>query len=327
MMLTAQQMQSLPDFFLDIPDPRRPQGRRHSLLPCWPSLVLRSCVACVATKRSPTGRKVSAQGQREIPLPSGQRAIRGAERIDHSRCHDSCRSIDLERSVQRWNQAYGQQDSTLAIDGKTMCNALDKNGHQTHVMSVVGHHTKSCYTQKKSAACPPRGDSEELKQTNEIGMAIPLLDSVDLKDKDITADALLTQRKLAEYLVLKRQAHYHFTVKGNQATLLEDLALIFNDRKQPNFVMHDPPDHGRIETRKSGPPLHSTVISTSPMSAKPSPSNGSPSTKKPANPPTKSPTASPAVLPNKPRPPFARNQPWPLDHRKQLPLHSGLELR
>jgi predicted transposase YbfD/YdcC len=81
-------------------------------------------------------------------------------------------------------------------------------------------------------------------------MAIPLLDALDLKGKDITADALLTQRKLAEYLVTKRHAHYHFTVKANQATLLNDLAVNFKDRKQPDFVMHDPPDHGRIETRK-----------------------------------------------------------------------------
>jgi len=81
-------------------------------------------------------------------------------------------------------------------------------------------------------------------------MAIPLLDTLDLKDKDITADALLTQRKLADYLVVKRQAHYHFTVKANQATLLQDVTLIFQNRKQPHCVIHDPPDHGRIETRK-----------------------------------------------------------------------------
>jgi hypothetical protein len=31
MMLTADQMRSLPDFFTDIPDPRRAQGRRHRL--------------------------------------------------------------------------------------------------------------------------------------------------------------------------------------------------------------------------------------------------------------------------------------------------------
>ena len=81
-------------------------------------------------------------------------------------------------------------------------------------------------------------------------MAIPLLDSLDLKDTDITADALLTQRKLAEYLVDKRKAHFHFIVKANQASLLYDLMLLFNDRKQPDFVRLDPPDHGRIETRQ-----------------------------------------------------------------------------
>ena len=81
-------------------------------------------------------------------------------------------------------------------------------------------------------------------------MTIPLLKTIDLKDKDITADALLTQRKLAEYLVKKRKAHYHFTVKANQPTLLEDIALFFQERKQPDFVEHTPPDHGRIETRK-----------------------------------------------------------------------------
>ena len=81
-------------------------------------------------------------------------------------------------------------------------------------------------------------------------MAIPLLDQIDLCGKDLTADALLTQRKLADYLVDTRKAHYHFTVKANQPSLLDDLVRFFNDRKQPDFISHDPPDHGRIETRK-----------------------------------------------------------------------------
>ena len=41
-----------------------------------------------------------------------------------------------------------------------------------------------------------------------------------------------------------------FTVKGNQRGVLEDVALWFQDRKQPDFVQHKPPNHGRIETRK-----------------------------------------------------------------------------
>jgi len=48
------------------------------------------------------------------------------------------------------------------------------------------------------------------KRTNEIKTAIPLLDAIDIQNKDITADALLTQRHFADYLVQKRNAHYHF---------------------------------------------------------------------------------------------------------------------
>jgi predicted transposase YbfD/YdcC len=96
----------------------------------------------------------------------------------------------------------------------------------------------------------PIGNSEEVKRTNEIKMAIPLLDAIDIHGKDISADALLTQRELAEYLVTQRKAHYHFTVKGNQSGVLKDLQLYFQDRKQPQFVEPSAPDHGRIETRK-----------------------------------------------------------------------------
>lgn len=80
-------------------------------------------------------------------------------------------------------------------------------------------------------------------------MFIPLLDVIDIQGKDITADALLTQRKLATYLV-QRGAHYHFTAKGNQTTLQADIALLFQDRQEPAFVEVSPPDHGRIETRR-----------------------------------------------------------------------------
>jgi hypothetical protein len=57
--------------------------------------------------------------------------------------------VYLDRALQRWNGAYGKDDESLALDGKTMCNAIDDAGHQTHIMSVIGHETKTCYTQKK----------------------------------------------------------------------------------------------------------------------------------------------------------------------------------
>ena len=80
-------------------------------------------------------------------------------------------------------------------------------------------------------------------------MFTALLDAIDIKGRLITADALLTQRKLADYLV-QRGAHYHFTAKGNQATLEKDIALLFEKRKTPDFCDVSPPDHGRIETRR-----------------------------------------------------------------------------
>ena len=80
-------------------------------------------------------------------------------------------------------------------------------------------------------------------------MAIPLLANCDISGKDITADALLTQRALASYIV-GQQANYHFTVKGNQPTLERDIALLFENRQTAHFVEVTPPDHGRIETRR-----------------------------------------------------------------------------
>lgn len=93
-------------------------------------------------------------------------------------------------------------------------------------------------------------DASVAKPTNEIKMAIPVLEPLPLAGKDITADALLTQRRLARYLVEERQAHYHFTVKGNQPRLLEDLTHYFQERRQPDFVEATSADHGRIETRR-----------------------------------------------------------------------------
>ena len=80
-------------------------------------------------------------------------------------------------------------------------------------------------------------------------MFIPLIEGMDIAGKTITADALLTQRKLARFLVEQRRAHYLFTVKENQPTLLADIRLFFEDRGQPDF--REPPTlvHGRIESR------------------------------------------------------------------------------
>jgi hypothetical protein len=156
-MLSAEQMRSLPDFFIDIADPRRAQGRRHSL----PTVLAIAAGAILCGMR---GYKAIADWAQSLGPKARERfrcrrVNRGYVVPSESIIRDVMIRVDptdLDRSLKRWNQTFGQDDTTLAIDGKTMCNALDPNGHQTHVMSVVGHHTKTCYTQKKSAACHAR---------------------------------------------------------------------------------------------------------------------------------------------------------------------------
>ena len=101
---------------------------------------------------------------------------------------------------------------------------------------------------KKVGTLPVEGSDEE-KQTNEIKTANPLLDAIDIQGKTITADALLTQRDIARYLVEQRGAHYHFTVKGNQKQLLEDITFYFDNIDRAADFTTTECGHGRIETR------------------------------------------------------------------------------
>jgi len=81
-------------------------------------------------------------------------------------------------------------------------------------------------------------------------MVIALLEAIEVSGRDITADALHTQRKLATYLVDERHAHYCLSVKGNQPTLQADIELLFRNRGHPQFTQTTSGEHGRIETRR-----------------------------------------------------------------------------
>ena len=151
MMLAAEHMSALPSYFKDIADPRRAQGRRHPL-----PVVL--AIAAGATLCGMDGYKAMAGWARDLGVKARERFGCRMERRQRlvpseSIIGDVLVRVEpdaLDRALQRWNADYGQVDQSLAIDGKTMCNAIDQAGRQTHIMSVVGHETAQCYTQKKS---------------------------------------------------------------------------------------------------------------------------------------------------------------------------------
>jgi Domain of unknown function (DUF4338)/DDE_Tnp_1-associated len=153
MMMRAEHMRALPDFFSLIRDPRRAQGRRHRL----PTVLAIAAGAILCGMR---GYKAIADWAHSL----GPKALArfGCRRDDaghylvpsESIIRDCLIRVDpqaLDQALQCWNAAFAQRDESLAIDGKTMCNAIDALGQQTHLMSVIGHASTICYTQKKSA--------------------------------------------------------------------------------------------------------------------------------------------------------------------------------
>jgi hypothetical protein len=155
LMLSAEKMQSLYDYFTDIPDPRRAEGRRHSL----PTVLAISAAAVLCGMQ---GYKAIWDWAKALG-PKGRerfrcRFVKGSFQIPSEGIfRDVLIRVNpeqLDPALQQWHKAHGQEDESLAIAGKTMNNAIAAEGRQTHVMSAIGHQSKDCYTQKKSALCP-----------------------------------------------------------------------------------------------------------------------------------------------------------------------------
>jgi hypothetical protein len=155
MKLSAAQMRSLPSFFSEIPDPRRSQGRRHRL--CTVLALSAGAVLCGMRGYRGISDWVQSLGPKARQRFGCRREKGGYVVPSESIIRNVLIRVDpghLDAALQRWNQAYAGQDQSLAIDGKTMCNALDQQGRPTHILSVVGHQTQNCYAQKKLALCP-----------------------------------------------------------------------------------------------------------------------------------------------------------------------------
>lgn len=150
MKLTAEQMLSLFDFFKGIDDPRRAQGKKHSM----PTILALAAGAILCGMRGykdisvwvqALGQKARSRfrcrkrdGHYEVPSLSVIRSALVSVNPDQ-----------LDQALSAWNLQYGSIDESLAIDGKTMRGAIDDEGRQVHIMSAIGHNSSRCYAQKK----------------------------------------------------------------------------------------------------------------------------------------------------------------------------------
>ena len=129
MLLTSEQMRSLPECFADIADPRRGQGRRHPL----PAAL---AMAAGAVLRGTRGYKAIAAWAADL---SQQARARFRCRYRNGRYEVPSRTRfrnllicippeHLDRALQGWNAQMVGADTSLALDGKTMRNAIDAPG-------------------------------------------------------------------------------------------------------------------------------------------------------------------------------------------------------
>jgi hypothetical protein len=152
LMLSAAQMQALPDYFKSIPDPRRTQGQRHRL-----STILG--IAAGAVLCGCSGYKEIGQWAKNLSQDARARFLcRRKEGKFMVPSTSTIRSVliqvcpeALDEALREWTALYAVEDESLAIDGKTMRSAVDGEGKQTHIMSAVGHQSHACHAQKKSA--------------------------------------------------------------------------------------------------------------------------------------------------------------------------------
>jgi predicted transposase YbfD/YdcC len=128
----------------------------------------------------------------------------------------------------------------IAVDGKTVRGAKRTDGTQVQLLSALRHDTGMVVGQR----------NVENDKTNEILAFAPLLAPIALSGTVVTADALHTQRKGAEFVVSK-DGHYIFGVKENQPRLFDAALEAFEgiNFNQPELE-NSQRGHGRIDRHR-----------------------------------------------------------------------------
>ncbi len=198
-----------------ITDPRHRRGKRHTLQNV---LAVAICATLAGAKGFTSIHEWALDQSEELRRrllcrrgkPPSERTIR---RVLHA-----VDTQEVDTKVGQWMAGLQPLDGrALAIDGKTLRGSRDgKNGQAVHLLSAIVHGSGEVVGQTFVAG-----------KTNEITRVGPLFDKLDISGAVVTADALLTQRRIAKQLVEDKHADYVFTAKDNQPTLRKDISDLF----------------------------------------------------------------------------------------------------
>jgi hypothetical protein len=124
---------------------------------------------------------------------------------------------ELDKVVTEWLRSHLKDlgMAQLAVDGKCARTASKINGQTFQLFSALDTQTRMVARQIQIPS-----------KTNEIPALKDLLDPLDIRGALVSADAIQTQKKSAEYIVEKKQADFLMVVKANQPKLFNKLAKL-----------------------------------------------------------------------------------------------------
>jgi predicted transposase YbfD/YdcC len=253
--IPAARSQYLLDLLAQVPDPRKKRGRRHPLA----GLLAVGIAAVVAGSRSfaAIGPWAADAG---TDVLAGLGAARGpADESTFRRAFALVSPDVLDYVLGAWlhtRAARAGDRLVIAVDGKSVRGAKDKDGKAPHLVAALAHGIGAVLGQVAVTA-----------KSNEIPAARDLLRAfADLAGAVITIDAMHTQHDTAK-AILARQADYVMTVKGNMPTLYQQLKSL--PWAAVPAVSSVSTDHGR-RARRRRPGSSSTAPPRSRSCAAPS---------------------------------------------------------
>ena len=229
----------LSDLFKLVDDPRSKQGLIYPL-----SFILncaQSAIICGASGFKQIGEWINAQPYSKLEL-MGNKFRRKPHESTIRKCLRKLEIYSFKDLCYKWSLAkeslIKEKSDAIAVDGKTLRASRNFNNRQPHLLSAVTHNTGILV-----------GDQLVPNKKSEVQSIIPLLDTINIAGKVVTADALHTISSFGLYLKL-RGADYVFIAKGNKKKLIDRLKMINIREAYDSFSVTAEKSHGRLEKRK-----------------------------------------------------------------------------
>ena len=208
------------DILAEVPDPRKKKGLRHPLKAVLGLLV----IGLLCHQKSYTAIATWGRTQPELAKALD---FKDAKTPCAATFHNLLKHLDtvkLEHLLTQWvtetyqglHPGFKSRLTGVSMDGKSLRGSKDREtGNPTHLLSAVSHELGI-----------PLAQCAVSEKTNEVPISRQLLKAFDVRQKVVTTDALLTQRRFCEEIIA-HEADYLLPVKGNQKGVYQDIQDLF----------------------------------------------------------------------------------------------------